>query len=495
MTASSSTDAEHSTDPPPRPSRSSKRTHQLSWPLLAILGTAASSLIVVAGGQVGTLPGTVPLTTWFGVVSSKPLDPVTRPLPGLMLLGAVVAFTGMWLLALCSLRHKSMTIRRVWLLAACWALPLVLGPPLLSGDVFTYAAQGLLAVHHLDPYRFGPTALGRNAAAAAVDPRWRSAPSPYGPLATALEWSAAEVGRGPLGAVIILRAVATASVIAIGVLATKLAVRPARSFALALTVLNPVVLLQLVSAAHFEAPMLALLLGGFLLIRRHQPFLGIALACVAGAIKAPALLAVGAMAAYLVSATPRGGRLWVALRVALATSGVLALAGALIPDGWGWVNTALRTPALGNTPDAPTWLLTAMASPLASLTHSVAHPTVVHVCQMAGLLTAALIAGRLVATIRQRPVIDTAGGGMLALSLLGPVIYPWYPLWGSLCLAPGATARRRDWLVALSAVTATMEIPGLSTHTIWIVAGAVSLIALLWLAQWLPRAERWGTTS
>jgi len=36
-----------------------------------------------------------------------------------------------------------------------WVLPLLVGPPLFSKDVYSYLAQGNLALHGLDPYAVG----------------------------------------------------------------------------------------------------------------------------------------------------------------------------------------------------------------------------------------------------------------------------------------------------------------------------------------------------
>ena len=49
----------------------------------------------------------------------------------------------------------------------------------------------------------------------------------------------------------------------------------------------------------------------------------------------------------------------------------------------------------------------------------------------------------LVVTARQRSLERTAGYALLALAVLSPVTYPWYLLWGVVCLAPAATGVRR----------------------------------------------------
>jgi hypothetical protein len=67
----------------------------------------------------------------------------------------------------------------------------------------------------------------------------------------------------------------------------------------------------------------------------------------------------------------------------------------------------------------------------------------------------------LTATVRRRPLEATVGLGLIAVAVLSPVIYPWYLLWGALCLAPVAKGRVRDLLVAACASAAILAVPGL----------------------------------
>ena len=80
-------------------------------------------------------------------------------------------------------------VRDVLVIAAAWALPLVLGPALFSLDVYSYLAQGALLHHGLNPYRVAPIALRRwheQAILTAVSTNWRHTTAPYGPLFMAI---------------------------------------------------------------------------------------------------------------------------------------------------------------------------------------------------------------------------------------------------------------------------------------------------------------------
>ena len=58
----------------------------------------------------------------------------------------------------------------VGVVIAFWAIPVSLGPPLLSNDVYSYVALGEMASRGIDPGSNGPAALGRNDWTSAADP-------------------------------------------------------------------------------------------------------------------------------------------------------------------------------------------------------------------------------------------------------------------------------------------------------------------------------------
>src|SRR5206468_2865117 len=64
---------------------------------------------------------------------------------------------------------------------AIWSVPFLVGGPMVSLDVQSYAAIGRLATLGLDPYQDTPGLLS-DRFGAGVDPLWRWTPTPYGPL-------------------------------------------------------------------------------------------------------------------------------------------------------------------------------------------------------------------------------------------------------------------------------------------------------------------------
>jgi hypothetical protein len=449
--------------------------HPTAW--FAAAGFAASALTVVAGGRVGTIQINIPLTTWFGLLSRNGYRPGESLVPGTLLMAGIAGLVLLWLVLVRGPHPAVRTERQVWLVAGAWVTPLLVGPPLLSNDVYSYAAQGLLVDRGLDPYSVGPSALGHIPAVGAVDPAWRSVPSPYGPLATWFEHFAIVVAGGnPLGAVVVFRLVAAACVVGIGVIAAALA-GSRRIPALTLTVLNPLVLLQVISAAHLEGLLCVLLLGALLAQRRGNHVLGIVLGCAAAAIKVPALVAVIAG----IVARQRGARpawLAVARDAGLALAACLGLS-MLVPHGWGWASS-LNTPALNYTSGAPASLF---ADVLHLFIRWASFDDLAMAARAAALLAAACIVVYLTATTRQRPLEMTVGFGLLAVALLSPVIYPWYLLWGVLCLAPVARGYLRKLLIATCASAAVMAVPGLPGYAADLIAAALAVCAVVMLVD------------
>jgi hypothetical protein len=422
---------------------------------LAIAGFVAGTLTVVAGGQVGTVKTVIPITDWMGLLSVQGRRPGDY-LPAALMLTGILALVALWACAIQLHRSRSCTERSVWWIAGAWSVPFTLGPPMLSNDVWTYAAQGLMVRSGLDPYSGGPSALGSVRAVAAVDPSWRSVPSPYGPLATTVQHLGVAISGGsPLGAALVFRALGVLCFIAIGVLAADLA-GPRRVQALTLTILNPLLLLHVISGAHLDGVMCALLLGGLAAAHQRRWALAIVLACAAGSVKAPAFLAVLAIV-VVHGQSVRGPLVW---RVAIRDIGiaVLSVAGftAIVHNGWGWVR-ALNTPSLAHTALAPASLLGDVYSPIV---RAASFDDLAAGGRITSMLAAVCIVVYLTATAHRRSLANTIGYGLLAVGLLGPVLYPWYLLWGVVCLAPTARGARRDWLVLISGFACVFNPPG-----------------------------------
>jgi len=387
-----------------------RRDARLLWTARGA-GLVGFLLMVLLGGKLAAPIGQVPPTSWFrllGAFDSR----AARGAAGVGLITGLVLAAWAFLTLLRLAAAGRVGVRGVGLSVGVWAVPLLLGPPLMSLDVHSYVAQGEMSRIGLDPYRVGPEFM-RGEFYDPVDPRWRAAHAPYGPLALLLSKAAVVFsGHSPVGSVLLLRLVAVVAVALAAVLALRLSADPAVT--LTLVAGCPLVLVTLVSAAHHEALVSALVIGALVAQQARRPALAVALAAAALADKLPGAVALGALGVlHLVEATGLGARLRVLLRDGLAVLAVWGPLALLVPNPLGWVK-ALSTPGLGHTAYAPVSLVALVTRVPESLVRA------------AGEALSVLIVGRLLVTVRRRPLTATVGWGLLAVGLLGPVLYPWY---------------------------------------------------------------------
>jgi len=147
-------------------------------------------------------------------------------------------------------------------IGALYALVL-LAPPLISTDIFSYLAYGRIgATYGANPYVLGPSAILLDHVYPFIDAQWVNTPTAYGPLFTALSYPLAHLDIA--ANVIAYKAIAAISslVIVAGVwrAARLRGLDPVR--AVALVGLNPVLVVYGVGGGHNDLLMLALLVAG-----------------------------------------------------------------------------------------------------------------------------------------------------------------------------------------------------------------------------------------
>jgi uncharacterized membrane protein len=378
----------------------------------------------------------------------------------------VLALVGMTLLtaAWWRLRHviERVTPRTITLITGLWAVPLLLGAPLFSRDVYAYAGQGNLVVGGIDPYEYGPGALVGKWAFG-VDDAWRFSPSPYGPVWLWLSAQCVRLSHNHLvPAVLMLRGLSVLGLLMVAWALPRLARVHGRlpQRALWLGLANPFVLVHGIGGAHNDALMIGLLMVALAVAVEHPTALRLALAAaiitVAGLVKLPAIAAIG----FLPMLHP-GWRARV--RTALLVTGVAAATGVLLTWwtglGWGWVHTlgtgsarlSIFSPVTGvgvlvdhglrwlgvvNTPGEVTRWVFAISFAIAGLV----------------ALTLLLRAHHLGA-------MRALGLAMVAVVALAPVVQPWYLLWGLVLLAAVGGERVLLALGALSVVLCLTLLP------------------------------------
>lgn len=438
-----------------------------------ILGFVASVAIVLGASQQNSpytlkLPG----AWWYGIPT-----PQEYQLPGQangsgLFLGMVAVYGGMLLLIRCwydvvrgVTRHRGTPVARLVPIFAAWSLPLLFVAPLFSHDLYSYAAQGEMVSHHINPYTYGPDLLGPGSPFfKLVDHLWANVPSPYGPVFLELDgWIVSASGHHPLVAIEGLRLLALLGVAlfawAIPVIARSFGRDPGVAFAL--SAISPLVLLHLVGGGHNDALMLGVLAVGYALARRKRYLAGLFVVGLAASVKIPALIG-----AVYIGWEWLGPRLSIKARIRpvvtalLIAVGVMAALSELVGFGWGWIG------GLSNPDVVRSWLdpatgLGLLGGKVVGVLGLGSHTKgLITLARGSGLLLAA-VAG-VVLLLRSDDIgpLRALGWSLVLVVLLGPVIQPWYASWGFVFLAPVVVRRSRRFVMIFSAVSCFLGLPG-----------------------------------
>lgn len=401
------------------------------WFSVGARGLLASILIALGALGVGWLAPASPMASDAVLTAFRDSAAGSVVAKALVIVGAGLMLH-VWLTTARASRTTSVSeARRLGAMAVVWAVPLMVVPVLFSRDVFSYIAASRLAPAGIDPYAEGTGALPtfwRDGA----DPMWQDSPSPYGPLWTGLSSVVFHLTEAqPVAALMAFRLMALVGVVLLVVFVPRLAelagANPGRATWLA--VLNPLVLFHLSASAHNDALMAGLLVTGLAVALQQRPVLAVVLISAAGAVKAPALLAL-----------PFVGLLWAGRDaswsgIVTAWSKVAGLAASTLAAltvasgvGWGWVGN-LSTPTTVDT-----WLSppTAVGRVLGLVAETLDGPSAEDVLagtRTAALVLAALIIAALLLSFRRRGVLRSLALAMVVLVALGPVVHPWYLLW------------------------------------------------------------------
>jgi alpha-1,6-mannosyltransferase len=387
---------------------------------LLLAGTVGSVLLALGSTGAGALPA-----AGLDLLRGSSALALALCVVGVLLLSAV-----WWASRGGSARHQLTA-------AGLWSLPLLLAAPLASRDAFAYVGQGALVAEGLDPYAVGPGALASSPTAGplveGVDAVWLDAPAPYGPLWLLLSGLVVRLTGSVVPALVGMRLLAVLGLVLVAWALPRIAARhgvPAGR-ALWLGLANPLVLVHLVGGAHNEALMIGLMVAGVAVAGPgwRRPALAAALVTGAVLVKVPAVAAL----AYLPLVVPG----WPARLRAAGVVGVSAVATALVVTlasglGWGWLTVALGAGRARLS----------LFSPLTGL--GVLLPggdATLDVVLTSGLLLALVLAAVLLLRADRLGPVRALGLTLLGVSLLLPVVQPWYVLWGVVLLAAVSSAR------------------------------------------------------
>ena len=397
-------------------------------------------------------------------------------------------------------------LARVRVAVGAWAAPLLLPPPLFSGDGWSYVATGALTGRGLSPYLWTPAALP-TPLRSGVAPHWLFTPSPYGPLPLAWGGLLARVTQDPWALLLGYRLLSVGSLAllawAVPVVARKAGRDPVDASALVLA--SPFVLVHGIGGLHNDLALAALVMAAAAVSRPGHWLPGALLVGAAAAVKAPGVL--GAVAVVLLSVAPDAGRtarLVRAVTVGAAAVLTVLVAGWVTGLGTGWIH-GLLVPEGERTQLAVTWVagrwvrdvLVHVGPSGIAVVHHV-HPA--QLAKEAGLVALVLIAAwttlvrRTGSTAR---ALSGAGLVLLAAVVLSPAGHFWYFLWcvpllGCLELASPARAA----LVAGIATLGLTAPADAALRAVWLMDWSalavvvVPIAAALWVAVVERRRER-----
>lgn len=436
--------------PPP-----SDRPRRWQTVLVALSGLLGAT-IIAASAPVWRLapPG------WRLTIPGIPHPGTSTQSTLLFLLGLILLAVG-WL----GLVHRAgriadprTAIKVVAAVIVLWAIPVSLGPPLLSNDVYSYVAQGEMSSRGLDPSASGPSGLGRNDFLSGADPYWRAAPAPYGPVAVTVSRAAVELSdHHALAAINIYRVFVWLAVIgaAIGIGMIAVSNGLSAAVAIAIGIGNPIVILHLVGGVHNDALMFGLLALGLAFAQRGRRNTGVALLIAATAVKIPAAIALVYLGwcgrGEFASIRERLRSLAAVLGVTLVS---VVAASWLVGLGAGWI-TALRSTGKVNDTYSPTTKVGfAISEILNGIGLHVDGQTLASAVRALGLLATAVLAFVMLMRSPRVGYIKATGVLLVGYVLLGPVIWPWYlPAGFALLAACGLGRYRPSYLVVCIAVS------------------------------------------
>jgi hypothetical protein len=433
----------------------------------ALMGFFALVAVVV-GASLPSSPFKLemPGTWYFGEPAEAGVASTSFLLFGLVAVyGGLVLLMRVWCGMIRALgRRPGVPIRYMWVILALWTLPMLVVAPIFSRDVFSYAAQGEMMSHHINPYVYGPGTLGAGPYVAPVDQLWMNTPAPYGPLFLIVDGFFASASlHHELVTVIFLRLLAVAGVALIAWCIPRLAAAYGRDAGpvFTLAVLNPLVILTLIGAGHNDSIMIGLLLAGLVAAKNRHPVWGVVLCTLAAAIKAPA--AVGVIYIgwdWLGVGIPWRQRVRPLVTAGIVATAVMALLTVVSGLGWGWVGN-LATPGTVRSWLAPATGIGMAASGLAhTVGLNVSAPGVLSVTRLIGLLGAAVAAVWLLLESDRIGSLKAMGLTLLLFVVMGPVVQPWYLTWGIILLAPVASRRLRAVLIGISVISPFIGLPG-----------------------------------
>jgi hypothetical protein len=411
-----------------------------SWIGLLGLGGMVVTGLLVALGAANTeklLPQTVHLAIGqLGLAGSFGSTGIDLGSVGLTVVMAAMFAS---YLAVVAVAQRLSPVLVLGAIAALNAL-ILLAPPLVSTDIFSYQFYGRLAeVYHANPYLTGPHALALDPLYQYIGSKWVYTPTVYGPLFTGISYLLAPLSIP--ASVFAYKAIAALSSLTIVALVWRGArLRGVDQVkAAALVGLNPLIVVYGVGGGHNDLLMLVPMLAGVVFLLQGRARLSGGSIVAATAVK----LTAGLVLPFAL-ADPRGDlsgtrRRELLIGVGVAAAAIAVFAFAMFGSGPLHLPATIETvQSNGNWQSIPNFIGTRLG--LGTVGHPVA-------LILGGLFAAAL--GWLLWRVRRGRLDWIAGAGWAALALLvtAASLLPWYAAWLMPLAALGRD--RRLWRASL----------------------------------------------
>jgi hypothetical protein len=394
---------------------------------------------------------------WYGQLA------VSRGSATVLVWAGMVLLTIAWL----ALLRTGIDRRAGLIVAGLWTLPLAIGPPLFSSDVYSYLAQGAILHRGHDPYTEPPVILahlGDRRLLDAVSKFWRHTTAPYGPLFLELVGLISAVGAAHIVAgVLLCRALDLVGLVLLAIWVPRVAEALGANEARAawLVIASPLVLLGLVAPAHNDLLMAGLLAAGVGSALRGRPVLGVAVCALAATIKLPALVGV----AFIIVAwgrTESGAARRVLVAQCLAVT-VVALGVVTLGSGVGlrWLSSSVfSTPARVHLAITPA---TAVGETVSLILHGAGIEVSAHGLEGALGVVATVLAAAVGLWLLWRAEVPRVSGllgaTLLLAAICGPAAWPWYLSWGIVLVAACPLPQRSPVLAGVLVVGAFLVKP------------------------------------
>ena len=404
-------------------------------------------------------PGAEPGGPFTWIAETIGLDRLGSAMPVASVLGVVAGVAGFLLLLRAAWRGE-VPLRLALGLAVGFHLALVLLPLLMSRDVYSYIAHGqIVSLHGGNPYVQTPADFPSLLTRELVGPKWVDTPSVYGPLFSSFAGLVTRTSSRLDVLVDAFRLIAIAASLATTFVIAAIAgrVRPERAaFAVVAFGANSVILFDSAASGHNDLLLALAVAGAAWFALRDRTMWAVALLTIGGLIKASAFLPLLLLLVWVIARRPSGERVRAGFSHGGIAAAIVVIAAApffqLDDPSLGMLELSSHEGWL-----APSRFFRRLLDAISGDTLGGVARVVFALALIVAVVTLLVLVARAAASRRHVPeLLSGWGWALLALTLLGPVLLPWYLAW-SLPLIWVLPFAPRTSLIVLSGVLALSQ--------------------------------------